>query len=324
MAALRGDSRWLVFLARGCDTFQVGLCPALLGRELFDGLRRAGDAARGLLTQVGFPVPISNRIAYGMAAGTWGGRDADHVKPYSLTAADFPKTSEETFDNWFPPTDTKLEPRPAKPSTLSDWRRHTTNEILAWGLIYGAEHRRERELARDRLEQCHDRDPHQYPFHWLTATWEELWWRWWEELKETLRVMQVDIGTGAMTKDLLKHFALSPRGAGLGPRLRLPTTFQLDDPQAYYACVIRPRIDRGMSRHLWSTAWKTIKPPPPRTRKAGGGAEKGGSPGTEGPGTGGDPGGHPDSPDGRAGAGGPGGAQKPGATGQTKTGFRLR
>ena len=90
LGALRGDSRWLVFLARGCDTFQVGLCPALLGRELFDGLRRAGDAARGLLTQVGFPVPISNRIAYGMAAGTWGGRDADHVKPYSLTAADFP------------------------------------------------------------------------------------------------------------------------------------------------------------------------------------------------------------------------------------------
>ena len=106
------------------------------------------------------------------------------------------------FDNWFPPTDTKLEPRPAKPTTLSDWRRHATNEIIAWGLIYGAEHRRERELARDRLEQCHDRDPHQYPFHWLTATWEELWWRWWEELKDTLRSMQVDIGTGALTKDL--------------------------------------------------------------------------------------------------------------------------
>ena len=60
-------------LGAGGDTFHVGLGPALLGRELFDGLRRAGDAARTLLTQIGFPVPISNRVAYGLAAGTWGG-----------------------------------------------------------------------------------------------------------------------------------------------------------------------------------------------------------------------------------------------------------
>ena len=136
-----------MYLARGCDSFTVTMCPGLLGRDLFDGLRRAGDAARVLLTQVGFPVPISNRVAYGCAAGTWGGRDADHVSPHSLTAADFPKCTEETFHNWLPPHDTKLEKRPGKPSTMADWHRYTTNEIMARGLVYGMEHRLERERA---------------------------------------------------------------------------------------------------------------------------------------------------------------------------------
>ena len=223
LGALRGDARWLVYLARGCDTFRVGLCPSLLGRDLFDGLRRAGDAARTLLTQAGFPVPINNRVAYGIAAGTWGGRDADHVKPYSLTAADFPRTTEEAFDTWYPPVDTKLEQRPPKPPTLADWRLQVTNEIRAWGLVYGEEHRRERELARDRLEQLHERDPHQYPFHWLTATWEELWWRWWEELKDILRLMQRELGTASLTKDILSRHALVSSGGGaLGPPVDVP------------------------------------------------------------------------------------------------------
>ena len=65
LGALRGQPRWLVYLARGCDSFTVTMCPGLLGRDLFDGLRRAGDAARVLLTQAGFLVPISNRVAYG-------------------------------------------------------------------------------------------------------------------------------------------------------------------------------------------------------------------------------------------------------------------
>ena len=155
MGALRGDARWWVYLARGCDEFRVDLCPGLLGKDLFDGLRRVGDAARALLTQVGFPVPISNRIAYGFAAGTWGGRDPDHLPSHCLSAADFPKCTEETFDNWIPPTTTKLENRPQKPTTAASWHKHTTNQIVAWGLVMGREHQRERELARDRLELLH-------------------------------------------------------------------------------------------------------------------------------------------------------------------------
>ena len=65
---LRGSARWLTYLARGCDELDVVVCEGLIGRDLYDSLKRAGDSARALLTATGWPVPISNRIAYGFAA----------------------------------------------------------------------------------------------------------------------------------------------------------------------------------------------------------------------------------------------------------------
>ena len=74
---LRGHARWYVFLARGCDEMEVSLCEGLHVRGLYDGLRRAGDGARALLTMVKWPVPINVRIAYGFAGGCHGGRDLE-------------------------------------------------------------------------------------------------------------------------------------------------------------------------------------------------------------------------------------------------------
>ena len=119
----------------------------------------------------------------------------------------------------------------------------------------GREHQRERELARDRLELLHDRNPHQYPQSWVFATWEELWWRWWEELKDCLNQMRVEMQSPTLTKDMLRHYALAPRGGGGGPRLQLPTAFQLDDPQAYYLNVIEPKIKRKYDRVMWKQVW---------------------------------------------------------------------
>ena len=63
MGHLRGSNRFLVYLARGCDELDVTLCEGLLGRDLFDALKRTSDGARALLTQVRWPVPINNGVA---------------------------------------------------------------------------------------------------------------------------------------------------------------------------------------------------------------------------------------------------------------------
>ena len=71
---LKNHDKYFVFLARNCDRHGDAFCAGVLGRDLFDSLRRACDVARNVVMERGFPVPISNRIAYGIAAGTWGGQ----------------------------------------------------------------------------------------------------------------------------------------------------------------------------------------------------------------------------------------------------------
>jgi len=129
----------------------------------------------------------------------------------------------------------------------------------------GQEHGAERTAARDKLEQLNERRPHRYPRAWVFATWEELWWRWTEELKIELRRMLREMQTENPTKEELRFYALAqgPRGA---TNLSMPTTFQLDDPQAYYRSVVEPRIERAYDRVMWGNAWKGMETP----RKAGG------------------------------------------------------
>lgn len=81
---LRGRVRWHVFLARGCDTLKVSVCEGLLGRDLYEEMRRAGDGARALLTLAKWPVPITSRMAYGFAAAAHGGRSCDMAPECAL------------------------------------------------------------------------------------------------------------------------------------------------------------------------------------------------------------------------------------------------
>ena len=133
-----------------------------------------------------------------------------HAPEWSGTAADFVKCTEETFDEWIPPTDNKREARPAPPSTIPTWTQRTTNQILAWSLIMGREHAEERTKARDLLLALNERKPHRYTPEWVFNTWEELWWRWGEELKICLQGMLREMGTENPTKEDLRFFALAP------------------------------------------------------------------------------------------------------------------
>ena len=79
-----------VFLAQGCDTLTVEVCPTLLGHDLFYGLKRACHGAQSHLQQIGWPTLVNNRIAYGLAALSWGGRTCADLHPWCLSASDFP------------------------------------------------------------------------------------------------------------------------------------------------------------------------------------------------------------------------------------------
>ena len=74
------------------------MCDGLYGTELLHGLRRACESDKELMQAIGFPTLVSNRIAYGIASFTWGGRNRLEAPMWAGTAADFTTAKAEHFD----------------------------------------------------------------------------------------------------------------------------------------------------------------------------------------------------------------------------------
>ena len=121
-----------VYLARGCDTLEVEVCGTLVGRELFHGLKRACEHAKHVMQAVQWPTVVTNRLAYGIAAFTWGGRDHGSLPDWAVSVADFPHCKAEEFDAYTMPPGTKLEPRPRHPVVFSQWVRQAENELTSF------------------------------------------------------------------------------------------------------------------------------------------------------------------------------------------------
>ena len=243
----------LVFLLRGCDHFQVALCPAAVGKELFHALKTAGAQARPQLRALKFPATLSNRHCYGIAALQIGGKDLKQVPDYALSAADFPLVTEEEFDAFASPPDHKLEKRPRAPVTLSAWFRCALREAWALACAYGEEHYPEWEEAASYLLRLGE----EQSFAWSAATvmglWEELWARYAEELRELDRRLRREMREESPTFERIRFYATAPGPDG-NPWLRLPGTFRLDDPNEFFQLEVIPRHNRLLSRACWSIA----------------------------------------------------------------------
>ncbi len=100
----------MVDLARGCDTLQVQVCQGITGAPLMRQLKEAFTSSRGDMTTVGWPTVMTNRIALGLAGFYFGGRNASSTPSYHLTAADFPRSSQEEMDRHVVPIHEKMEP----------------------------------------------------------------------------------------------------------------------------------------------------------------------------------------------------------------------
>ena len=106
---------------------------------------------------------------------------------------------------------------------------------------------------------------HRYPAPWIFAVWEELNWRWWEELKEMANSMFREMQSTHPTREELKFYALAPCQSG-GPRFELPTAFQLDAPGGYYMTVVQPRQERIYERRVWNIVHSPTGTLPPAAR----------------------------------------------------------
>ena len=174
---------------------------------------------------------------------------------YSLSVADFPLTSEEDFDNFVPPPDSRLEKRPRHPTTLTAWFRAALRMAWAVACVYGTEHYALFEAAATKLLHLGEEATYAWPLPWVMSTWEELWSRMVEELRQLDREMRRLMGEESPSWERIRFFCTSPDDQG-NPWLRLPRTFDLEDPKEFFATDIVPRHQRALTRNCWQQALK--------------------------------------------------------------------
>ena len=230
-----------VYVARGCNTLTVEVCPDVTGKELFDALKRACSHAKAKLQQIEWPCLVTNGIAYGLAAMQHGGKDHTTLAPWQLSVAHAVTAKPRDFDQYEAPKDDKIEPKPRYPTHFATWLKQAKNEIKMIGSVLGLEHKKERLKALDQIERAHEQDSDVWPENYCYSLWEELKAAWVEELRESRRQLCRILNTDNPRKEDLKFVALAPDSG-----FHFPRTFDFAHPEGYYQQVCVPRQARAL------------------------------------------------------------------------------
>eukprot|EP00974_Lingulodinium_polyedra_P006922 656870-Lingulodinium_polyedra.AAC.1 len=197
---------------------------------------------------MGWPCLMRTRLALGLA-GLWhGGRDHEGLEDHRLRVADFLPATAADFDEFVVgPPESKPEKPPRVPTTFTDWVKRARRQNQCFGSVYGLEHKVIRDEALGRFEQMHEQEPEVFRAEHLYAWWEELCWRYVEEVSQLYTRLLYESGRETMRLEEVQQRALTPTAAGTA-WLRLPNCFALDDPDGWFCKVILPRLERKHKR----------------------------------------------------------------------------
>ena len=253
LKSLGKTSEELVFLLRGCGQYTVQVGNEEYGAPLAQALLAAQAGSSTKLRSAGFRQKVTSRLAIGIAGPYWGTQEE-----YALSASDFVPCTDAELDQFAIESRTGKptnEQRPTAPTRYEDWLNRVKRQNDIWALVYGMEWKAVREHAINLLGEWHVSAPHKWPLQVLLDVWEELHWRFLEELKEELRKIKRLSGRESMTLQDLKFYALMPDEEGRPP-LNLPQTFDLRRPDGWFMSEVMPRIERRQERMLWKMTWE--------------------------------------------------------------------
>ncbi|CAK0880153.1 unnamed protein product [Prorocentrum cordatum] len=212
---------------------QVAVGPAHLGRELYLTLRGHGRGALALLEGVGWPLPLSNRIAHGLAACLMGAPKAGPADPNALTVADFVVARGAGAGPLVAAEGHRREPPSPAPADLDTWAEAAQTQIRVFALTYGQEHSLPRTTALRFLLREHQDRPEYLSLADLMEVWEELTWHWWAKMRDELRSVEAELGPHPTALPELTAYATAPDVRGRA-RAKIPRTFVVEDPAEYY------------------------------------------------------------------------------------------
>eukprot|EP00435_Cladocopium_sp_Y103_P064105 s1381_g25.t1 len=253
LKGLKKQSEELVFLMRACGQYAVKVGEGEHGQALANSLLAAQVGASTKLRAAGFRQRMTSRLAVGLAGPFWG----THEK-FGLGAADFIAYTDAELDQFASESRGQKnhgEQRPPPPNRFDEWVARVRRQNDVWCLVYGEEWRGVRSNAIDLLSAWHLAHPHRWPLNVVMDVWEELHWRFGEEMKELLRRLKKEIGRETITLNELRFHALLPGPDGQA-WLQMPDTFDIERPGAWFQSEVIPRIDRKQERLLWNLTWQ--------------------------------------------------------------------
>ena len=253
LKGLSRSSEELVYLLRACGQYDVRVCAGEHGMALAQALLSAQAGASTRLRNLGFRQKMTPRLAIGLAGPYWGTQDK-----HSLGAGDFIQYTDAELDAYASEARNPKhghDQRPAPPQRLDDWEARVKRQTDTWCLLYGEEWREVKVHAATLLAEWHQQSPHRWPLHVAQEVWEELHWRFFEELKELLRQLKVEAKRESMTLQEIRFHALLPGPDGRA-WLSLPKTFDLLNPAGWFKTEVEPRIERRQERILWRLTWE--------------------------------------------------------------------
>ena len=242
-----------MFLLRACGQYQVRVGEGEHGQALANSLVAAQVGASTKLRAAGFRQRMTQRLAVGLAGPYWGVNDK-----FSLSAADFIAYTDAELDQFASEARMQRqtgEQRPPPPNRFDEWVARVRRQNDVWCLVYGEEWRAVRSNAVELLSNWHLSHPHRWPLNVVMDVWEEVHWRFLEELKDILRRLKKEIGRETITLNELRFHALLPGPDGQA-WLQMPDTFDLEKPSSWFQTEVLPRIDRKQERLLWNLTWQ--------------------------------------------------------------------
>lgn len=242
----------LVFLMRACGQYQIRLGEGEHGQALANALVAAQVGASSKLRAAGFRQKMTQRLAVGLAGGFWGVHER-----HCLGASEFVAYTDAELDAFSSEAKNQRtqEQRPQNPQRLDEWIVRVKRQTDVWCLVYGEEWRGVKTNAMDLLAEWHMAMPHKWPLTVVMDIWEELHWRFIEEMKELVRQLKKEAARESMTLTEMRFHALLPGPDGQA-WLRLPETFNIEKPGTWFQEEVIPRIERKQERLLWNLTWQ--------------------------------------------------------------------
>ena len=266
----------LVFLMRACGQYQIRLGEGEHGQALANALVAAQVGASSKLRTAGFRQKMTQRLAVGLAGGFWGVHER-----HCLGASEFVAFTDAELDAFSSEQrgQKAQEQRPQNPQKLDEWIVRVKRQTDVWCLVYGEEWRGVKANAMELLAEWHTALPHKWPLSVVMDIWEELHWRFMEEMKELVRLLKKEAARESMTLTEMRFHALLPGPDGQA-WLHLPETFNIEKPGTWFQEEVIPRIERKQERLLWNLTWQGASRkagPQPAGGDPGGGASAGSS-----------------------------------------------